>query len=252
MAAEIPKRKSTGQGMFRPLKKKRFSDQIADLIQQKILEDNLEVGTALPSEMEMAREFQVSRSVIREALRILEITGLVQIKKGPAGGIFVSHVYQEPIKRSISNLITSGDVTMDHLFDARLLIEPHIAREATKHARDQDLKKFKALFEDSASHYDDAVRLKQNNLEFHVLLAGAAGNPVLSIMLESLIEILIERSMNFLDLSLERKFTKIHRDIFRVLEQRKASEISRLIRKDIGFVKETLKAYKKNGRVMAV
>ena len=182
----------------------------------------------------------------------MEITGLVRIKQGPAGGIFVSNVFQEPIKRSISNLITSGDVTMDHLFDARLLIEPHIAREAARHAKDKDLKKFKALFKDSDAHYDDALRLKQNNLEFHVLLARASGNPVLSIMLESVIEILIERSMDFLDLSLERKFTKIHKDIFRVLEQRNTSEISRLIRKDIGFVKETLKAYNKNDTLQAV
>ncbi len=252
MQADKPTHKTAGEGMFRPLKKKRFSDQIADLIQQKILQDNLEVGTALPSEIEMTREFQVSRSVIREALRILEITGLVQIKKGPTGGIFVSNVYQEPIKRSISNLMTSGDVKMDHLFDARLLIEPHIAREAAKHARDQDFKKFKTLFEDSAAHFDDALRLKQNNLEFHVLLARASGNPVLAIILESLIEILIERSLNFLDLALERKFTKIHKDIFRVLEQRKASECSRLIRKDIGFVRQTLKAYKKRNNVVTV
>jgi DNA-binding GntR family transcriptional regulator len=70
MITKISKRKSAGEGMFRPLKKKRFSDQIADLIQKKILEDNLAVGTGLPSEIEMAQEFQVSRSVIREALRI--------------------------------------------------------------------------------------------------------------------------------------------------------------------------------------
>jgi GntR family transcriptional repressor for pyruvate dehydrogenase complex len=249
MATEIAKRKGAGEGMFRPLKKKRFSDQIADLIQKKILEDNLAVGTGLPSEIEMAQDFQVSRSVIREALRILEISGLVIIKKGPTGGIFVSNGYHAPIIRSLNNLLTSGEVTVDHLFDARLLIEPHIAEEAAKNASSKALKKFEALFNDSDSHYEDAVRLKKNNLEFHLLLARTSGNSVLSIMLESVIELLIELSLDFTDLALERKFLKIHKDIFKVLSQRKAAEVSRLIRKDIMGVRETLKEYKKYEKV---
>jgi len=249
MESQLSGRKFDGEGMFKPLKKKRFSDQIADLVQKKIIDDKLEAGTNLPSEQVMAAEFQVSRSVIREALRILEITALVSIKKGPAGGIFVSDIYHKPIKRSISNLINSGDVTVDHLFDARLLIEPHIAKEATKHASDEALRKFKALFEDSAAHFDDAARLKHNNLEFHLLLARASGNPVLSIMQESVIELLIERSLDFTDLALERKFYKIHKNIFRVISQRKTSEVIRLIRKDIGLVRETLKAFKKYEKV---
>jgi DNA-binding FadR family transcriptional regulator len=245
MITKISKRKSAGEGMFRPLKKKRFSDQIADLIQKKILEDNLAVDTGLPSEIEMAQEFQVSRSVIREALRILEISGLVNIKKGPTGGIFVSYGYHAPIIRSLNNLITSGEVTVDHLIDARLLIEPHIAGQAALNADDEDLIKFEALFEDSASHFDDAVRLKQNNLEFHLLLARASGNPVLAVMLESLFELLAERTLNFVDLALERKFFKIHKAIFEVIARRQPEETRRLIRQDIMDVMKTIKTFQK-------
>ena len=232
--------------MFRPLKKKRFSDQISDLIQKKIIEDNLEVGTNLPSEKAMADEFQVSRSVVREALRILEISGLVTIKKGPAGGIFVSDVYHAPIKRSLNNLITCGDVTVDDLYDARLLIEPHIAGQAALHASEEDFEKFRALFEDSASHLDDPVRLKKNNLEFHLLLAQASGNPVLAVMLESVFELLAERTRRYVDLALERKFFKIHQAIFEVMTLRQPEETRRLIRQDIMDVMEALKTFSKH------
>ena len=249
MEAQIVKKKSAGTGMFRPLKKKRFSDQIADLIQKKIIEDKLQIGTGLPSEISMAQEFQVSRSVVREALRILEISGLVTVKKGPAGGIFVSNGYHTPIKRSLNHLITAGEVTVDHLFEARLLIEPHIAREATLNATDEDLNKFQALFDDSKSHPDDPIRLKQNNLGFHLLLARASGNPVLAVMLESVFELLIERTMDFVDLAMESKFVKIHKAIFEVMIRRQPEETSRRIRKDIMDVMETLKAFKKNARV---
>ena len=245
MVSNITERKHTSQGMFRPLRKKRYSDQIADVIQKRILENNLEIGSHLPSEKDMAAEFEVSRSVIREALRILEMSGLVDIRKGPTGGIFVTNVYHAPIKRSLSNLISSGDITIEHLFEARLLIEPGIAREAAQHARKEDLRKLDDLFKDSEAHLDDPARLKQNNLRFHLLLAKASGNPVLAIMLESVIELLVERIMDFVDLALERHFLAIHREIFEVIAEHKPDEAEKLIKADIQNVGQKISDFKK-------
>ena len=245
MKAAMAKKKRISEGMFRPLTKRRFSDRIAELIQKKILEDNLKIGTNLPSEKDMAAEFGVSRSVIREALRILEMSGLVDIRKGPTGGIFVTNVYHEPIKRSLSNMITSGDITIAHLFDARMLIEPRIAREAALHARREDLKKLRDLFKDSEAHRDDPVRLKQNNLRFHLLLARASGNPVLSILLESVIELLVERIMDFVDLKLERHFLEIHQKIFQTIVDKKPDEAEKLIKADIQNVSQKISDFKK-------
>ena len=245
MKTDMAKRKNISESMFRPLRKQRFSDQIAELIQKKILEDNLEIGTNLPSEKDMAAEFEVSRSVIREALRILEMSGLVAIRKGPTGGIFVTNVYHEPIKRSLSNMITSGDITIEHLFEARMLIEPRIAREAALHASEDDLSKLRDLFKDSQAHLDDPVRLKQNNLRFHLLLARASGNPVLSIMLESVIELLVERILDFVDLALERHFLSIHQEIFQVIVDHKPDEAEKCIIADIQNVRQKITDFRK-------
>ena len=244
METDMTKRKNISESMFRPLRKQRFSDQIAELIQKKILEDNLEIGTNLPSEKDMAAEFKVSRSVIREALRILEMSGLVDIRKGPTGGIFVTNVYHEPIKRSLNNMITSGDITIEHLFEARMLIEPRIAREAALHAGKEDLRKLRDLFKDSEANFDDPARLKQNNLRFHLLLARASGNPVLSIMLESVIELLVERIMDFVDLRLERHFLAIHQEIFQVIVDQKPDEAEKLIKADIQNVRQKISDFK--------
>jgi len=229
---------------FGPLKKKRYSDQVAELIQKRIFEDHLEKGTGLPTEQAFAREFQVSRSVIREALRILEISGLVSIKKGPSGGIFVSNGYHRPIRKSLKNLVASGGVTIDHLFDVRLLIEPHIAKEAALYADESDTKKMEDLIQDSTLHLDDPVHLKKNNLNFHLLLARASGNPVFSILLESVFELLWESSLDFLDLDLERGFFALHQEIFRVIAERRPEEAERLVVQDILEVKERLKAFR--------
>ena len=232
------------EAVFRPLEKKRYSEQIADLIQDKILRDHLETGTSLPSEKDLSLEFQVSRSVIREALRIVEVSGLVKIKKGPSGGIFVSNGYHKPITNSLNNLITSGDVTIDHLFDVRLLIEPHIAMEAALNAEDEHIKKLKELINDSSLHQDDPIRLKRNNLKFHLLVAKASGNPVLALLLESVIELLIKTTLDFLDLSLERHFFRVHERIAQVIAQGKSEEAERLMREDILDTKEKIQGFR--------
>ena len=232
---------------FRPLEKKRYSEQIADLIQNKILTEHLEIGTNLPSEKDLAQEFGVSRSVIRESLRILEISGLVDIKKGPTGGIFVADVYHKPITLSLNNMIISGEVTMDHLFDIRLLIEPHIAANAALNAKKGDLQKIEDLFADSERHFDDAPRLKRNSLKFHLLLAKACDNPVLALLLESLFELLIKLSFDVIDLSQGRYFHEQHREIFRAVKEKQTEKVSKLIKKDILDIKKRLDDFKRLG-----
>jgi GntR family transcriptional repressor for pyruvate dehydrogenase complex len=249
MAHRDKKTNLFSEAVFQPLEKKRYSEQVADLIQDKILGDNLEIGTSFPSEKNLAQEFQVSRSVIREALRILEVSGLVTIKKGPTGGIFVADVYHKPITNSINNLITSGRVTIDHLFDVRLLIEPHIAMEAALHAKDEDIKRLQNLFEDFSLHLDDPLHLKKNNLKFHLLLAKASGNPVLSLLLESVFELLVKLTLDFLDLSLERHFLQAHKEIFHVIEQKNPEETKRLIKEDILDTKEKIERFRSRKKI---
>lgn len=227
--------------MFRPLEKKRYSDHIIELIQTKIIKENLKIGTRLPSEIELAQEFNVSRSVVREALRILEISGLVNIKKGPAGGIFVSNVYHKPIKDTLSNMILSGELKTDHLFDARMLIEPHIAREAAQNATEEDLNAIQKVMDDSEAHFDDPVRLRRNNLDFHLLLARASRNPVLYLLLESVFELMVERFLDFWDLSFEQHFFEIHKNIFQVIKEKKPDKAGRLIEEDIMDLKKQVK-----------
>ncbi|UCH06325.1 MAG: FadR family transcriptional regulator [Deltaproteobacteria bacterium] len=244
MTHQVKRNNVFSEAVFRPLEKKRYSEQIADLIQDKILRDHLETGTSLPSEKDLSLEFQVSRSVIREALRMLEVSGLVKIKKGPSGGIFVSNGYHKPITNSLNNLITLGDVTIDHLFDVRLLIEPHIAVEAALNAKDEHVKKLKELIDDSSHHQDDPIHLKRNNLKFHLLVAKASGNPVLSLLLESIIELLVKTTLDFLDLSLERHFFRVHERIAQVIAQGESEEAKRLIREDILDTKEKIQNFR--------
>ena len=226
--------------MFKPLEKKRYFEQIAQMIREKIFRENLKEGFRLPTEQQLAKGLNVSRSVVREALRILDVMGYVDIKKGPQGGIFVSSLYHKPISDSLRNLANNGHITVNHLFDVRLLIETFIVAEAAQHAKKRDMKKLFALIEDASMHIDDAAYLKNKNIEFHLLLAEGSGNPILAILMRSLTEILKEIAYHFLNPSFEREIFQIHKEILKAIMQRKVNEAKKLIKEDIIFVKKSL------------
>jgi GntR family transcriptional repressor for pyruvate dehydrogenase complex len=227
--------------MFEPIQKRRYFEQIAERIRERIISENLSDGYKLPAEQELATELNVSRSVVREALRILDVMGYVTIKKGPRGGIFVSSQYHKPVSDSLMHLATNGQITVDHLFDVRLQIEPFIVEEAARHATEGDMKKLSALFDDASEHLDDPAYLKQKNIEFHLLLAEASGNPVLSIMMKSIIDILKAIAFSFLEPAFEKEvFLGIHRRILEAVVQRKAGVARKLMKEDILLVKNNL------------
>ena len=229
--------------MFKPLEKKRYSEQIAEMIQEKILKQRLQQGTRLPTERELAEEFQVSRTVIREAIRELEVAGLVRIKKGPKGGIFIDNAYHKPLSASLRKLITSGWINVDHILEVRMLIEPYIASQATFKAKKSDIEEIRSLLQNSSMNLDDVALLKKNNIEFHLLIAKASGNPVFSILMRSVMDILEEIARDFLVLSIERDFLQAHKEIFDLIVQRDPEKVRKAIEEDILDVNRRLSAF---------
>ncbi len=234
--------------MFEPLEKRRYSEQIANSIRQRILTQNLENGAKLPAERQLAEELGVSRSVVREALRMLDASGYVSVKKGPRGGIFVSQVYHKPIRESLKNLAAHGQITVDHLFDVRFQIEPFMAMEAARHATKADIKRLNDLMAEASQCLDDAAALKQKNILFHILLGEASGNPVSAMFMRSIAEILNEVAYKFLDLSCERVFFHTHVKILKLVSDRKAREAMKLVREDILEVRRRLSDALQEGR----
>ncbi len=229
--------------MFKPLEKKRYSEQIAEMIQEKVLKQRLQQGTRLPTERELAEEFQVSRTVIREAIRELEVAGLVRIKKGPKGGIFIDNAYHKPLSASLRKLITSGWINVDHILEVRMLIEPYIASQASLKAKKSDIEAMRSLLQNSSAHLDDVALLKKNNIEFHLLIAKASGNPVFSILMRSVMDILEEIARDFLVLSIERDFLQAHKEIFDLIVQRDPEKVRKAIEEDILDVNRRLSAF---------
>ena len=139
-------------------------------------------GEKLPSENELARQFGVSRHTIREALRILELSGLLYIKSGVNGGPIV----QGDITTTISNLYFDAfmmeNVTVEEFTIARVAIEKAIVVEAIDKADEQDIKNLKACLEKAKESLAKKDLSEINHFEFHSLLARASKNTVFIIL----------------------------------------------------------------------
>lgn len=228
---------------FDQVDRRRYSEQVVESIKTEILSNRVAVGDKLPGEQELTHHFNISRTVVREAIRVLEESGLVEIRKGPKGGIFVTHSFHKPMSISLKSLIDHGQTTIGDLFQVRALIEPHAAFEAAKNASPKDLQALHALIDDSFSHLDDPLLLKANNIRFHLLLAKAAGNPVLSLLMESVVELVTEFAKDFSDHPFGRQSVRTHKKLLSLIETGRADEAKRLISREIEGVRNRLENF---------
>src|SRR5919112_6775614 len=117
----------------------RVSEVIARRIKKQISEGRLIAGHKLPAERDMARQFKTSRVSVREAYRSLEELGLLRIRRGAEGGAFIAKFDHEPVRRSLSLVLGLGNTSHNEVTEARMLIEPSIARLAALRARPEDI-----------------------------------------------------------------------------------------------------------------
>lgn len=179
---------------FSPVRIQRAADEIAQQIRREIGAGRLKPGSKLPAERALAQELGVSRNTLREAVRSLEQAGLVELKKGAHGGIFVTRHNGDSIVTGMLDLYRLGGITPRQLTLARLWIEPIIVREACRRATPADI----ALLEDNIAQAWEAAQANEFEKkftlhhEFHRILARIAGNPIMLVIIDGLIAVLVE------------------------------------------------------------
>ena len=161
-------------------------DQVCSRLARQ-LRDELESGDdKLPPERLMAERLGVSRTVLREATKRLELQGLLEIRHG--SGIRAVNRLHKPLSGSLSLLLPELAERLRQLSEARAAIEPEIARQAALKAKAADLRQLSSIHERlvAAETHDDAV---EADIDFHRTLARIAGNEILKLLLESLADL---------------------------------------------------------------
>jgi GntR family transcriptional repressor for pyruvate dehydrogenase complex len=172
---------------FRPIERKRLSESAIDQIRTFIVDNDLEEGSKLPSERELVEKLQISRGSLREALRMLEITGLVEVR--PGKGIFVRHTTGDLFMPLSSWVSTNREAIYKH-FEARLILEPEIAALAARRISEEEIHRIEQNIALQASYPErDVVSTIRADIGFHCLVAEASKNETVSMLMNSLAKI---------------------------------------------------------------
>ncbi|MFF5991272.1 FadR/GntR family transcriptional regulator [Prauserella flavalba] len=177
----------------------KSSELAAAAIVRDIVDDRLQVGDRLPSEAEMLAHYNVSRETLREALRLLEVQGLIVIRRGPGGGPMVEPLNAAYLARTATLYFKLSGATYGELFDTWEILEPPLsAKVARLPDRARKAEAFAPFLDyDREQHQRDEVFEDLNN--FHAVIALLSGNRVLTLLTQAVTHIVTDHVLESID-----------------------------------------------------
>lgn len=176
--------------MFRKAKQSRIFQDIVEQIENVILDGKMMPGQKLPSERELGEMLGTSRGTLREALRILEQKGLIEIKLGVNGGAVVKEASSEQMSETLALLIRSQSVSLEHLAEFREGVEGTVASLAAERVTKTDIKTLAKLKKDAQKYYEKGLSQWDNFVRvderIHMALARISGNPIYRFIVETI------------------------------------------------------------------
>ena len=175
-----------------PLKRDKLYKQVADQIQGLIVADSLRPGDKLPGERELAEQMGVSRTVIREAIRVLSDRGLVSVKSGC--GTYVRELSHKDAAASIELFLKlrQSPESFQHVYEVRRMIEVEAAGLAALRADQEDHASMETAIDGMADNKGDPQKYAECDLAFHAAVAAATHNELFGILLSPISELLEE------------------------------------------------------------
>ena len=143
--------------MFKQVKQNKVYQDVVEQIQEAIMEGSLKPGSQLPAERELKEQFGISRGTLREALRVLEQKGLIEIRTGVAGGSIIREANSEQLSENLGLLLRNRTVSLGDLADFREGIEGAVAALAARRAGDRDRELLQGLLGEARLHLEEGI-----------------------------------------------------------------------------------------------
>ena len=213
----------------------KASDILAGRLREMILGGVFPEGDPLPTERELVAESGLSRSSVREALRVLEVEGLITTKPGRSGGSVVRLPGRGSIARSLQLFVRSHDIRLEALLDCRLGVEPYLAARAARDRTDADLAEMTEIHNRFVACEDDLAQYKKLNLEWHLSVARASHNELLIALMEAIAQPVLEASgyRDVLTQEIRNEARKAHTAILEAIERKDPVAAARRMEKHL-------------------
>ena len=203
--------------LVQPVRRDRLYQGIVQQIEGLLERGELKPGDQLPPERQLAEQFQVSRASVREALRSLELLGIVETRAG--GGTFVRQAQPDDLARPLQSLIARGHTLVD-VIDVRGLIEPAVAERAARNITKDEIAELRSIIEAQERKVASGEPYVDEDTRFHEVIGTAARNELLVTVLGVIWDVLRASREEWL-LTEKRAHASIeaHRRILAALEQ---------------------------------
>lgn len=221
---------------FQSVKTGKISERIARQIKDTILSGAVKSGDRLPPERELVEHFQASRISIREALKYLETSGLVAIK--PGSGVFIAEINSKPMSESLSSILRIQKTSITELTEARIILEPNIARLAAERITAEELATLEQNIEETRMVLKSHAPTPEQNIRFHSLIAEATHNPVITLTMNPIFDVLTEMNLEIKGnlprrIELSRDALEHHKRILKAFREKDSRRIYELMLKHI-------------------
>ncbi|MDO9504292.1 FadR/GntR family transcriptional regulator [Hydrogenophaga sp.] len=209
--------------VFQPVRTRRGFEAVCDQIRQQLARGELRPGDRLPAEKDLAEQFDISRSGVREALRSLEAAGLVEARTGIHGGFYIHSGNSSGLTQTVQDLVSLGQVSIANVTEARVELMKVAIRLACARATQQDLDAIEVDIE----HHTELFREGQGSrntksvIEFYRLIARATHNDVIVMMVDALSE-LIRALLARVDPQPRKDFMQVRRKVLAQMRERDA------------------------------
>ena len=168
-------------GRGRPL----LAEVVRTELKRAILGGEFDVGSKLPNEDRLCERFGVSRVTVREALRVLEAGGLIDVRVGARGGAFVTSPTHARLGEGLADLLHLSPLTAAEVTEARMIFELGIVRLVVERATEDDLVALERLCQEQEKALEDERYSMEMSAEFHVRVAACTHNPAIEMLVQS-------------------------------------------------------------------
>ncbi len=235
--------------MFQPVRTRRGFEAVSDQIRQQLALGELRPGDRLPSEKELAEQFDISRSGVREALRSLESVGLVEARTGIRGGFYICGGNTSGLMQSVQDMVSLGHLSIASVTEARIELMAVAIRLACARATEQEL----AAIEADIDYHTELFRTGHGSrntksvIEFYRLIARATHNEVIVMMVDALSEI-IRALLARVDPQPRKDLMQVRRKVLALMRARDAEAAAEAMSTHLRRVSDYLESENKTTR----
>ena len=211
--------------LFDPVKSTRAFEKVSSRIKELIFDGVLKTGEKLPSEVQLAQQFGVGRQTVREALRLLEISGFITINRGGKGGPLIKDTIVNAITDMFLDAFRMKRISLKEITVARLEIERSVLNYVIDNADELDIKNLQENVLKARKKVENNIVATEENVQFHNLLAKASKNHVFFIAVGSIMALVLDLLSRLgPDVETSTNVVECHEGILRAILEGKREE----------------------------